>query len=100
GTHFTGSGVVDSARHPLTYKRTQLLKKLFAGKEDVLKQFRNDTLMPIETSYDRLSAAEFERILSWVDAGLPKLDQLLVEEARPTNCVDDFAGLKDHVRSV
>jgi hypothetical protein len=100
GTHFTGSSTVDPTRHPLTYKHTQVLKKLFAGKEDLLKQFRVDTLMPIEVSYDRLSASEFERILTWVDKGMPKLEELLIEEPRPTTCTDDFTGLKDHVRAV
>ena len=100
GTHFTASAAVSETRHPLTFKHTQVLKKLFEGKEDLLKQFRADTLMPIEVSYDRLTPAEFERILTWVDKGMPKLEELLIEEPRPTTCADDFAGLKEHVRAV
>ena len=48
--------------------------------------------MPIEASYDRL-AAEFEKVLRWFNKGMPKLDELLVEEPRPTSCADDFTGL-------
>ena len=100
GTHFSPNANVNEQRHPTVFKQAALLAKLFAGKEDLYRQFKADTLMPIETSYDRLSASEFERIISWVDKGMPKLDELLIEEPRPTTCVDDFVGLKEHVRSV
>ena len=100
GTHFTPGATIDSVRHPSVYKDAQLLAKLFAGKDDLYKQFMVDTLMPIEATYDRLSPAEFEKVISWFDKGMPKLDELLVEEPRPTTCTDDFVGLKDHVRAI
>ena len=79
-------------RHPSVYKQAQLLAKLFEGKDDLYRQFKTDTLMPIEPTYDRLSPAEFEKVISWFDKGMPKLDELLIEEPRPTTCTDDFAG--------
>jgi hypothetical protein len=100
GTHFSPGSTVNQERHPTVFKQAKLLAKLFEGKAEMYARFKSDTLMPIETSYDRLSAGEFEKIVSWVDKGMPKLDQLLVEEPRPTTCVDDFAGLKEHVRAV
>jgi len=100
GTHFAVGATVNEQRHPLLYKQTKLLDRLFKGKEDLYRQFKADTLMPIEPSYDRLSAAEFEKVLAWVDKGMPKLDDLLVEEPRPTSCTDDFAALAEHVRAV
>ena len=100
GTHFTPGATIDSVRHPSVYKDAQLIAKLFAGQDDLYKQFKVDTLMPIEATYDRLSPSEFERVISWFDKGMPKLDELLVEEPRPTTCTDDFAGLKDHVRAI
>jgi hypothetical protein len=100
GSHFTPGATVTAERHPSVYKDAQILAKLFAGKDDLYRQFKTDTLMPIEATYDRLSPAEFEKVISWFDKGMPKLDELVVEEPRPTTCVDDFAGLKDHVRAV
>jgi hypothetical protein len=100
GTQFEPGATVDATRHPTVFKTAQLLSKLFAGKDDLYKQFKTDTLMPIDVTYDRLSAAQFETVLSWFAKGMPKLDELLIEEPRPTTCTDDFAGLKDHVRSL
>ena len=100
GTHFSPGVNVSETRHPTLFRQTALIKKLFDGKDDLYMQFKADTLMPIEASYDRLSAAEYERVLAWVDQGMPKLDDLLVEEPRPTTCTDDFDQLREHVRAV
>ena len=100
GTHFSPGSTVNETRHPTVFKQALMLSKLFAGKPEMYARFKSDTLMPIETSYDRLSAGEFEKIVSWVDKGMPKLEELLIEEPRPTTCVDDFTGLKEHVRAV
>ncbi|MDB4935190.1 MAG: hypothetical protein JWP87_2162 [Labilithrix sp.] len=96
GTHFGGSAAVDATRTPATYKHAQILKKLFAGKDDEFAKFRTNTLMPIEPEYDRLSASEYNAISTWLDKGMPKLTELLPEEARPTTCTDDFPQLKAH----
>lgn len=100
GTHFSPGATVNEQRHPTLFKQAKLLAKLFEGKADLYARFKSDTLMPIETSYDRLSAAEFEKVIGWVEKGMPKLEELLIEEPRPTTCTDDFAGLKDHVLAV
>ncbi|MBX3193135.1 MAG: hypothetical protein KF819_39490, partial [Labilithrix sp.] len=100
GTHFSPGATVSEQRHPTLFKQVNVIAKLFAGKADILRQFKADTLMPVEASYDRLSAAEAERLMSWVEKGMPKLEDLLIEEPRPTSCTDDFAGLKDHVRAI
>ena len=96
GTHFGGSATLDKTKTPTAYKRGEMLKKLFKGKDAVYKQFREQTLMPIEAEYDRLTASEFDTISSWMEKGLPKMGDLLREEPRPTSCTDDFAGLRAH----
>ena len=75
GSHFGGSAAVDATRTPTTYKHAQMLKKLFAGKDDEYAKFRTNTLMPIEPEYDRLSAGEYDAIATWLDKGMPKLDR-------------------------
>jgi hypothetical protein len=96
GTHFGGSATVSKERTPTTFKHAQIITALFKGKEDELAKFKTNTLMPIEPEYDRLSAGEYETIASWLDKGMPKLNELLPEEARPTTCTDDFTELKAH----
>jgi len=111
GTHFSGNAAsVSEERHPNLFKQMRLLDTIFANDADAYAKFRTETLMPVEATYDRLSAGEFEKVLAWVEAApscnsatdckLPKLDDLLQEEARPTTCTDDFTALKEHVRAV
>ena len=100
GSHFGGSAAVDATRTPTTYKHAQMLKKLFAGKDDEFAKFRTNTLMPIEPEYDRLSAAEYNSIATWLDKGMPQLATLIPEEARPTTCTDDYAALKSHASEI
>jgi len=100
GSHFGGSAAVDKTRHPATYKQSQILEKLFAGREAEYDKFRSETLMPIEPEYDRLSAAEYNTIATWLDKGMPKLNEILPEDARPTVCTDDFTQLKAHASAI
>ena len=100
GAHLGASSLVSKERHPMTFAQGQLLAALFEGQDEEYAKFRADALMPIEPSFDRLSAAEYEAVVTWVDKGLPAIETLLVEEARPTTCTDDFDQLKGHVRSV
>ena len=99
GAHLGTSGLVNPTKEPLTFAQGKMLKELFAGKDDVYARFKDDARMPIEPTFDRLSASDYEAILSWVQGGMPKLEQLLQEEARPTTCTDDFAGLTQYVRA-
>ena len=100
GAHLGASSLVNKDRHPMTFAQGQLLGSLFEGQAEEYAKFRADALMPIEPNFDRLSASEYEAIVTWVDKGLPQIEALLVEEARPTTCTDDFAQLKGHVRDV
>ncbi len=100
GAHFGTSSLVSKERHPMTFAQGKLLASLFEGQDEEYAKFRADALMPIEASFDRLSAAEYEAVVTWVDKGLPALETLLIEEARPTTCTDDFDQLKAHVREV
>jgi hypothetical protein len=100
GSHFGGSASVDATRTPATFKQAQMLKKLFAGKDDEFAKFRTNTLMPIEPEYDRLSASEYNAIATYIDKGMPRLTELLPEEARPTTCTDDFDQLKAHASAM
>lgn len=96
GAHLGASASVDATKHPTAFQQMQVLNKLFEGKDDVYTKFRADVLMPIEPEYDRLTAAEFNSIATWVTKGMPKLKDILHEEARPTTCVEDFSGLRAH----
>jgi hypothetical protein len=95
GAHLGGASV-SQERHPTTYEHSQVLKKLFEGKDDAYKGFRRDTLMPVEPEYDRLAPGEYETIMQWVDKGMPKLAEMIPEEPRPTSCTDDFTQLRAH----
>jgi hypothetical protein len=100
GSHFGSSATVDQRRTPATFKHSVILTTLFAGREDEYQKFRADTLMPIEPQYDRLSAGDYNAIATWLDKGMPKLDDLLREDARPTSCTDDFAQLRAHASQI
>ncbi|MBX3186117.1 MAG: hypothetical protein KF819_03840 [Labilithrix sp.] len=100
GTHFGGSAAVDERRHPIAAKQSAMLKKIFTNRDADYAQFRSNTLMPIEAEYDRLSAGDYNTIATWIEKGMPKLEQLLPEEPRPTTCADDFDQLKAHAREM
>ena len=99
GAHLGESGLVSETKHPTAFAQGKLLAKLFAGRDEEYARFRSDARMPIEPLFDRLDAAQYESIASWVEKGMPKLDELLQEEARPTTCTEDFTELSAHVRS-
>jgi hypothetical protein len=100
GTHFAGASTVSKDRTPQLYKDAQILNKLFEGKRDLYKTFREQTIMPIEATYDRLTASEYDTVATWMSKDMPKLTDILHEEARPTTCTDDFAALKDHASNI
>jgi len=99
GGHLGEAGIVNPTRHPVTHAQGKLLAALFAGRDAEYARFREETRMPIEADYDRLSAGDYEPIVAWVEKGMPKLDALVVEEPRPTTCTDDFTALAEHVRT-
>ncbi len=100
GAHLALGANVSSTRHPETYAQGKLLAQIFEGKQDLYDQFRRRMLMPVSTEYPRLTASEYEVVLTWFKKGLPKLDELIPEEGRPTSCTDDFTGLKAHVEEI
>jgi hypothetical protein len=100
GAHLGTSALVRPERHKLTLEQGKVLAKLFEGKTDEYDRFKADALMPIEPIFDRLDAEGYESILQWIDKGLPRLEQLIKDEGRPTDCTDSFDGLKGHVKDV
>lgn len=100
GSHFGGASTVSKDRTPQLYKDAQILNKLFAGKGELYKTFREQTIMPIEATYDRLTASEYDTVATWMSKDMPKLTDILHEEARPTTCEDDFTALRQHASNI
>jgi len=99
GAHFGVGANVDPTRHPKTLEQGKLLGGLFKN-EDEYAAFRAAVLMPVDPSYERLTPTEYETLVTWVGKGLPKLDELLPEQPRPTTCTDDFTALAAHARKM
>ncbi|MBS2014128.1 MAG: hypothetical protein JST00_14655 [Deltaproteobacteria bacterium] len=56
------------------------------GKSEYRK-LRDAARMPIDPEHERLGRGEFRTVQQWVDRSMPKLDELLFEPPRPTECV-------------
>ncbi len=93
GAHLALGANVNPTRHPETYKQGKLLADLFAGQDALYAEFRKEMLMPVLTDYPRLTASEYETVLTWFQKGLPRVDEIIREE-RPTVCVDKFDDLR------
>jgi hypothetical protein len=99
GVHFALGAQVSKDRHPQTYAEGQMFAELFRGQDALYSELRDEMLMPVLPEYARLSATEYETVLTWFKKGMPKLDDIMHED-RPTACVDDFAPLKNHASAV
>ncbi|MBX3203661.1 MAG: hypothetical protein KF764_01270 [Labilithrix sp.] len=65
------------------------------------RKLRDAARMPISPEHDRLSRSEFSVVKTWIDKGLPKLDELLPESVRPTSCETRISpALEAHVRAM
>lgn len=92
GAHLALGATVSQSRHPETFKQGQKLAQVFAGKEEVYDEWRKQMLMPVLPQFPRLTATEYETVLTWFKKGMPKLDDIIQEE-RPARCEDNFAPL-------
>ena len=99
GAHLALGANVDATRHPETFKQGKMLADLFQGQDDLYANFRQEMLMPVLPQFSRLSAVEYETILTWFKKGMPQLSQI-IQENRPTDCTDDFDGLRAHASEV
>lgn len=93
GAHLALGANVSEARHPETFKQGKLLAEIFRGKEALYAEFRREMLMPVLADYPRLTASQYETVLTWFQKGLPHVNDI-IRENRPTECVDDFEGIK------
>lgn len=84
---------VDPVQYPETYKQAQLFASIFAGKDDLYAEFREEMRMPVLPQYPTLTAPQYETILTFFQRGTPEVAKLLQED-RPTKCVDDIAALR------
>ena len=100
GSHLGVGANVSPTRHPLAHKQGKLLQDVFRGKPDLYAEFRKEMLMPVLLDYPRLTATQYEIILTWFKKGMPKLKDFIAEEDRPTTCVDDFANLRARTSAV
>ncbi len=99
GMHLALGANVDPQKHPETYAQGKAFAALFDGKTDLYSDFRAQMLMPVLPQYARLSAREYETVVTWFKKGMPHLSELVPEE-RPTTCADDFAPLRAHASEV
>ncbi len=93
GAHLALGANVSESRHPETFKQGKLLAEIFRGKQELYAEFRREMLMPVVADYPRLTATQYETVLTWFQKGLPHVTDI-IRENRPTKCVDDFDGLK------
>jgi hypothetical protein len=65
------------------------------------RKLREAARMPIEPEHDRMGKSEFKIVKQWVDKGMPKLDDVLIEIPRPTECAPSISPeLKAHVEAM
>ena len=65
------------------------------------KKLRDAARMPISPEHDRLSKSEFKTVKTWVEKGLPKLQDLMPEAQRPTSCETMLSDeLKSHINAM
>lgn len=70
------------------------------GREEYRK-LRDAARMPIDPDHERLGRGEFKIVKQWVDASMPKLDELLFEQPRPTACEPLYSPeLLSHIESM
>ncbi|WP_394831401.1 hypothetical protein LVJ94_33305 [Pendulispora rubella] len=100
GAHLGMGPQIDATRHPIALAQGKLLAGLFHDRDDDYASFRDAVLMPIKPRFDRLTASEYETVVTWVERKLPKLDELLPDGGRPTSCIDDFTELTKHARKM
>lgn len=99
GAHLALGANVNATRHPEAYAQGKALAEIFDGNPELYKEFRKEMLMPVLPDYPRLTAAQYEVILTWFKKGMPRLDDI-IRENRPTECVDNFEPLKAHASAV
>lgn len=99
GAHLALGANVSETRHPEAFKQGKMFAKIFEGKPELYAEFRKEMLMPVLADYPRLTASQYETVLTWFQKGLPHLNDI-IQENRPTECRDDFAGLKARASEV
>lgn len=69
--------------------------------KDEYRKLRDAARMPIDPDHDRLGRGEFRIVQQWVDKSMPKLDELLFEQPRPTSCETKISDeLKAHIEKM
>lgn len=100
GVHLALGAQVTEARTPLAYKQGKMFAEMFAGKEELYREYRDKMLMPVLADFPRLTPTKYEVILKWFNDGMPKMEEIIVEAERPSSCTDSFEGLKAHASAV
>src|SRR5688500_15984142 len=93
GAHLALGANVSESRHPETFKQGKMLSKIFEGQPELYAEFRKEMLMPVLPDFPRLTASQYEAVLTWFQKGMPHLNDI-VRENRPTKCEDSFDGLR------
>lgn len=109
GAHFTPGPTVDEQRHPETFKQAKLFSEIFAGQDELYAEFRREMLMPVLADYPRLTASQYETVLTYFQKNLPGVvncgtgpgqTACIFREDRPTRCTDDFTRLAARTSAV
>jgi hypothetical protein len=99
GAHLALGANVSESRHPEAFKQGKMLSKIFEGQPELYAEFRKEMLMPVLPDFPRLTASQYETVLTWFQKGMPHLADI-VRENRPTKCEDSFEGLKARTSEV
>ena len=99
GVHLGTTAQVDPTRHKRTLAQGKMFDKLFAGKPELYTAFKARMLMPVKAPWPRLTPTQYETILKWFADGMPKLNEVILENP-PSTCTESFEGLKAHASAV
>lgn len=100
GAHLGLGANVSPTAHPETYAQGTTLKAIFGEQTELYDEFRREVLMPVLPNYPRLTATQYETVLTWFKKGMPHLNELVPEVGRPTTCVDDLDRLRERTIAV
>ena len=81
-------------------KLAKIFEDAFGAEQgkDEYRKLRDAARMPIDPDHDRLGKSEFKTVQQWADKSMPKLDELLFEQPRPTECTPLVSDeLKAHI---
>jgi hypothetical protein len=91
---------VTKEKTPLTYEQITAVQELFRDAPEAYAEFQSDLLMPVEAAYPRLSARDYETVLTWMTKDFPQLNTYISVANAPTACVDSYNALRERASAI